>query len=650
MKLPMSRHRILLQTNPIWIKTGLAENAKTLLKYLHKTSKYDIAHYVTQGTPTNHALLNTTPWPSFGCIPPDQNLINQINADPNLARDASYGSVNIDNVVKDWKPTIWVGSDDIWSFSLANYADKPWFNRINSVHHITVDSVPVLNQAYEQAKRSKYFLTWAKFAAREMRRAGGTTLSHVDSIYGAMDTRAFSPITDAEKSDLRRKFGISDDTVIFLYVSRNQLRKSFPRVLEAYARFRAEHPNVRAALHFHTSFSEQTQGWDIVKRAVDYGVRREELLATYVCKTCGAWFVAPYGGEDLNCPACGVEKSLVSANIVNGVPADQMRLIYGLSDACVSAFTSGGQEYHNVQSLLCGRVLGCTNYSCGEDFCLPETRDFVTPWRWHPYDEHGTNFVKAATDVGDIASFMRSFVRQPKRALQAAGEKGRDWATRAFGIETIGAQWERLFDSMPMPDWSSIDITKPARKNDTFVSPEIGDNTEWVKTLYKEILLMEVGAQDEGLKHWQEKLQAGLPRQQIYDYFISVARQENQKNGHGSASTVDFASLLDNTSHKRALFLIKESVGDCLMCTQLFESFHEEYPNHDLYVMTSPQYVALFNGNPNVYKVLPYIPQAESELAMTGAGQEKGWFDVYLHPGILTQRQLGYLKQKEPSL
>ncbi len=474
-------------------------------------------------------------------------------------------------------------------------------------------------------------------------------MSHVDSIYGAMDTQIFSPITDAEKADLRKRFNIPQDTVIFLYVFRNQLRKSANRILEAYSRFKAEHPNIRTALHFHTSFSEKGQGWDLPKRAADYGIRREELLCTYVCKTCGSWFVAPYGGEDLNCPACGAEKSLVTANIVNGVPADQMRMIYGISDACISAFTSGGQEYHNVQSLLCGKTLACTSYSSGEDFCLDETRDFVTPLRWHPYDEQGTNFIKAATDVGDIASFMRSYVRQPKVALARAGERGRDWAVKTFGIEAIGAQWERLFDAMPHPDWSSIDITKSPKKNDTFPMPNIADNEMWLKTLYKEILVMDVGPNDQGLAHWQDKLKGGMPRQHIYNFFIQVAQQENQKNGHSGNGQVDFGSLLDNTGRKRGLMVIKESAGDVAICTALFKSFHAQHPDTDLYVATQPQYTELLAGNEHVHKVLPYIPPMEQELAMIGQGQGVRYFDVYYFPPVETQRFLDYLSHPEPA-
>ncbi len=642
-------HRILFQSNPPWLHTGLSENSKTLLKYWYKKG-HELAQYCTQGTPVNHPLLATTPWKSYGCIPNDQGLINQINSDPNLARNASYGSVNIDAVVKDWKPSIWIGSDDIWAMPLDSYADKPWYSRINSIHHITVDSIPVLDQAYEQAKKSKVYLTWAKFAAREMRRVGGASMSHVDSIYGAMETDIWAPISETEKLNLRKQFGISADTFVFVFVFRNQVRKVANQVMEAYARFRKENPGVKAALHLHTSFSEKAMGWDIPKMANYYGINPNEILATYVCKHCGSWFVAPYGGEDLDCPACGTKKSIVTVNITNGVPRDQMKLVYGLSDAVLSCFNSGGQELNSCQGLLCGKPLACTNYSCGEDFCIPATKGFVYPIRWSPYHEPGTNFIKAANDVASIVGFMQQIVRQPKRALEAAGERGRDWAIKTFGIETIGAQWEKLFSTMPSnQDWSSIDITRPAQKNEAFANPNIADNTEWVKTLYKEILLMIVADADDGLRHWLEKLNGGMSRQSIFDYFISVAKQENQKNGHGGATSVDFASHLDNTGRKRGLMVIPCSAGDVAICTALFPSFHRQHPDTDLYVSVQPQYAELLSGNEHVHKIIPFMPALDQELAMIGQANGPKYFDVYYNIPVQTQKCLSYLSQPEPA-
>lgn len=629
------RHRILLHTNPPWIKTGLAENAKTLLKYLYKTGKYEIAHYCSQASVADHNL-SLTPWKSYGCLPTDPNLIQQLNSDPGKARDASYGSLNIDSAIKDFKPTIAIFSDDIWAFSKGNYLDKPWYKKINSILHITIDSIPILEQAYEQADNTQNYYTWAKFAEKEMKRMDSVKYGHVKQIYGAMDTTKFSVIPEQQKNQLRKSFGISEDATVFLFVGRNQLRKSFPQVIQAFAQFKKDNPDAKAKLHFHTSFSEKGQGWDIPKLAKYYGVDISDILATYVCKTCGQWIIHPYVGEDINCPYCKSEKSMVTATIVHGVPDDQMKLLYGFSDGCISAFTSGGQEYHSVQSLLCGKPLACTNYSCGEDFC---EQPFVHALGFNTYFEQGTNFAKSTTDVRDIKRFMTKILKSSKKELQEWGDKGRIWATKTFSIETIGAQWEALFDSLPVVDWDKIELIAH-RKNDKFPFPEIEDENQFLSCLYKNILNMYEPDHGSGFLNWKNRLKEGVSRRSVYDFFIGVAREENGKN----FPQQDASILVDKTTgKKRAIFTIKESLGDSLVCTQLFEAFHQAYPNHDLYVGTLPTNFEIFHGNPYVFKVLAYQPFMEQEMVCIGAGQSEGLWDVYLYPATPTQNKLGYL-------
>lgn len=642
-----SRHRILLQTDPCWLRSGLAENAKTLLRYLYKTGRYDIAHYTVQGTSTIDPRLQLTPWKSFGCIPPDQALINHINTDPQLQRNASYGSFNIDAVVKEWKPTIWIGANDAWSFPTGDYAEKPWYQQINAVHHITIDSTPVLDLAFEQAKRSKVYLTWAQFAAREMKRVRPDgSMNHVGSIYGAMDTSVFSPIGDVDKAAIRKQLGLDADTFVFLFVFRNQLRKSAIRIIEAFARFKRETPGVKAKLHFHTSFSEKGAGWDIPKMSAFYGLAPDDILCTYTCKACGRWWVEPYHGEDVGCPHCRADKQGITVNLHHGVPPQEMRVIYGIADACISAFTSGGQEYHNVQSLLCGKPLACTNGTCGIDFCTTETAPFIYPLKHHPYEEMGTNFLKTSTDSADIAIFMKRMVKASKRDLQMIGEHGRHWAARTFGIETIGAQWEKLFSTMPFPDWSSITLAPSVVKNEGFAKPEAAlSDSDFVATLYAKVLLMDEKPDGEGFRFWMGKLQNGTTRDQVYDYFIGVAKGENAK----SKPQQEFSTLLDNTGRRRGLFVIKESIGDVALCTALFRDFHTQNPGTDLYVATDPRFHELLVGNPYVHKMLPFLPQMLNELMMIGQGKGSRYFDVYYSPAVQTQQVLGYLGRGEPA-
>lgn len=555
-------------------------------------------------------------------------------ADGGFHQQVAYGILRVDRVIKEEKPSIWIGSDDVWSFIPEAHSQTEWFKKINAIMHITVDSVPIAPMAYEQALATKHYLTWAKFGAKEMRRQG-PQYSHVDSIYGASDISKFRPINVAQRADLRKQMGLDPRDTIFLMLGRNQLRKSFLEILEAFAQFRKENPNVRAKLLFHTHWVSGGGGADIPRLREYLKIPREDVLATMVCHNCKRWEVKPYDGEGKDCRFCGAQKAQHSANgVTEGVPDDEMYMLYGVADAMISAFTSGGLEYTNVQSLLCGLPLACTNYSCGEDFC---EQPFVTPIKWTSRYEVHTSFRKASNDIGSIKGFMEKITRMPQRDRDEIGEKGRDWAAREFSIETIGAKWEKLFDSMTPPDWSSITVEyKP--KNDRAPNPEITDPGAWVTALYSTIL--NVQPDPDGFKHWLGVLERGTPRDQVYQFFLGRAREDNQKN----AAPQDFGDLLDRENgKKRALIVIKESLGDCLMVTQLLESFHRQYPNHDLYIGTEPRHFEVFDGNSLVKKCLPYQPFMEQEMAMIGAGQREGYFHLFFHAAALSQRILGYL-------
>lgn len=639
----MRKKKIVIQTNNPLIKTGLGENGRFLLKYLLEkcSHKYDIVYYCTQ-TSVADPVINTFPCKAYGSLPNDPHIINQLNSDPGRARDVSYGSFYIDEIIKKEQPDCILFSDDIWGFSLDNYARKPWHKKLSPIYHITVDSRPVLDQAFEQAKSTSYFTTWANFAAKEMKKFG-PNFSHIKSVYGMFDTEIFRPISKEDKLKLRERFGIDPNAIIFTYLSRNQLRKSFPAILEAFAQFKREFPSANVKLHFHTSFSEKGNGWDIPKLIAYYGINPQDVLATYVCKNCGQWEIKPYTGEDLDCKFCGAQKSQVSANIVNGVPDDEMKFLYGISDASINAFTSGGLERSIPSSLLCGLPTACTNYSSGEDFC---EQSFVYALDWKPYYEPHTNFIKAATTINSIKNFIAKIYKMPLHQRYNIGQKSREWALKTFAIDVIGKQWEEIFDSCPYADWSNFKW-EPEQKNPDFILPQNYKELpecDFLKIIYKEILKMDVSDNDSGLLHWINQLKNGISRDQIVDFFRKTAFDDNQKN-----KKQDFWDLIDrDRPKKRALYLIKESLGDCLISSQLFESFHEEYPNTDLYVACDLKFAEIFEGNSHIYKILPYQNFMEQEMIMISAAQDKNnqYFHYFFHPAIMSQRQLQYLSSK----
>lgn len=625
------RHKIILQTNFPLMVSGLAENGRMLAKYLDKTGKYDFLYYGSQAI-VDHPDITRLPYRTIGCIDPIEN--NALKGDFINHRDLCYGSRNLHKLIEKEKPTIWLGSDDIWAFQPHVYKSN-WFNKINSILHITADSLPISKMAYEQAAATPNFVTWAKFAQKEMNSRGG----NVKHIYGASDTTKFRPISKTEKLELRKRNNISKDDLIFIYLGRNQLRKEFGNILLAFTEFKKENPGVQAKLLFHTSFAEHQNGWDIPYLMENSKLPKTDVLTTMFCRQCRQWEVKPYSGENLDCRFCGTKKAVCSCSIQYGVEHDELHQVYGLADASISAFTSGGLEFHNVNSLLCGLPLACTNYSCGEDFC---EQSFVYPIKWHKRFEANTSFMKATNDITSIKNYMATIARQSEAERQEIGEKGRAWASETFAIETIGAQWEKLFDSMPYPDWSKIDL-KPALKHPDFPMPLIEDNIAWVKELYRGFFDINVQDNDKGLLDWLESLRQGRSRESIRDFFVGEAQRENQR----LAPAKNFSDLFDKTGNKKLLFAMKESGGDIVIATALLKGLKDAYPDTDIYFACNPKFNEILEGNPHIYKVIPFTDDMDnpgSELAMMK------YVDYFYYPAIATQKFLDMLTHDKITL
>jgi len=138
--------------------------------------------------------------------------------------------------------------------------------------------------------------------------------------------------------------------------------------------------------------------------------------------------------------------------------------------------------------------------------------------------------------------------------------------------------------------------------------------------------------------------QKAQKRQEIVNYFRSVAAEDNQKN-----QKIEFGDLLDKKDKKRILFIIPESLGDIFLCTALFKSIRERYPRPEwvFYIATKPEYKEILDGNPFLDKWLQYQPIFDNHVWLTGNSQTNGYFNVAYHPYWATQRSFTYYSNGE---
>ena len=624
--------KLLFQSDFSLAKTGFARNAKAVLSYLYRTGKYEIVHYCC-GVNYSNPQLQATPWKSIGCLPDSQAEVEMLQKDPNVSKLASYGAHYLDRVVKEEKPDVYIAVQDIWGVDFA--VKKPWFNKIDSVIWTTLDSLPILPSAISAAEKIKNYWIWSDFATKELHKAGH---EHVITRHGALDDSAFHRLPDSERSNLRKRFRIEEDAFIIGFVFRNQLRKSVPNLLQGFKIFKDRNPKSNAKLMLHTHFGE---GWNILRLAKEHDVAHSDILCTYACKQCSSYEVRPFTGQDQKCPNCGRKDGQVTAQVGCGVTEGQLNEVYNLMDVYCHPFTSGGQEIPIQEAKLTELITLVTSYSCGEDMCVKGAGTLALDWS--EYREAGTEFIKASTCPKSIARNLKKVFSMKDKDRQEMGKQAREWTLVNFSVKALGEKIEKFLDSC---EKTTYDFScKGEQKNPHAVIPQISDNKEWLKTMYKDILLMDVDENDEGMRYWMQELGKGQPKNSIEEYFRQVAAKDNAEK-----SQVTLTDVVDDNGNKKILLVMKESIGDIILASSLFEDVKNRYPDHDLYIGVDPAYAELLEPNPYVHKAIPYSPMMEYELNVVSNKDEKRPFDVYCNLPIMTQRCLNYLTNSNPSV
>jgi len=625
----MDKKKVLFHSNFHRAFTGFGKNAKNVLRYLHNTGKYEIVE-LANGLPVDAKIQDVTPWKVINSLPPPEEIPDWTKS-PDKERQMGYGAATIDRVIENEKPDIYIGAEDIWAFN--GYWNKIWWNKITCAVWTTLDSLPLLPAAIEAAPKIKNYFTWASFAEKEFKRIG---INHTSTLRGTLEPDDFYALEPSIKNNLRQRYNIPPIGKCFItgFVFRNQLRKSVPNLLEGFKKFKDQNPQSNAKLLLHTHWSE---GWDIPRFIKDNGVNPADVLTTYFCKRCKEYEIKPFHGQNVDCRFCGAQKSQETANTGNGVSEEQLNEIYNLMDVYCHPFTSGGQEIPIQEAKLAELITLVTNYSCGEDCCTPESGGI--PLDWSSYFEPGTQFIKATTSPESISKNLNLVYNMPLQERVRLGKISREWTIENFSTKSIGSKLEKFIDSAPKCDWDFDFSFEP--RNPNYNPPQITSDSDWLIDIYKNILKMNVDTMDEGHKNWMASMAQGRTREQILKFFKDTASRENSSNKNPEKRT-SLKDLIDDDKEKRLVVVMPRSIGDVYMTTSLLPSLAKNYPDYAIYFATNTINFPILDGNPYIYKCIPYHPQMDDLLFLEGKGEHEGFFDIAFLPNIGTQKIFNY--------
>jgi len=611
----MRKKKILIHSNFCKAFTGFGKNKKNILKYLANTDKYEIfeaANGKIKGDPN----LNSLPWKCYGTVPANYNSLQG-----DEKRKAGYGQFEIENIIKEVKPDVYIGIEDIWGFS--DLPNQAWWNKINKMIWTTLDSLPILQQAIDFAPKLEHYYVWASFAEKAMNDIG---YDNVKTLRGSIDTSHFYRKSKDERDSLREANGINKNDFIIGFVFRNQLRKSVPNLLDGFKFFKKEAPNAKLLLHTHWS-----EGWDIPTLLKEKGIDNSDILTTYFCKKCQSYLVQNFTGQEKNCGRCGGKKTVNTANISHGVSELQLNDIYNLMDVYCHPFTSGGQEIPIQEAKLTELITLVTNYSCGEDNCTPESGGLEL--EWNEYREPGTQFIKASTCPKSIYDKLKQVYEMNEDDRLSIGSQARQWVIDNFSVEVIGKRLEEIIDDMPFIE--DFDFTiKDLNEEHEFKNNL--PNEEFILDLYENILFDSVDRNSSGFKIWLSKLEnREADKKTIYDHFIDTAKKTNLKR----KSRKDFGSLFSEEDEgRRVAIVIPRSSTDVLLINSLIKKLKHKHKKHNIYVFTESSNFQYIEDNPDVHQCLQYAENIDNPRLLEGAGGNKGFFEFAYFPHTTTQK------------
>jgi len=100
--------------------------------------------------------------------------------------------------------------------------------------------------------------------------------------------------------------------------------------------------------------------------------------------------------------------------------------------------------------------------------------------------------------------------------------------------------------------------------------------------------------------------------------------------------------IIDPKANK-LLLIIPESAGDIFLFTSLLDSLRSTYKDYHIYVGCKASFMPILKYNPNIDKIIEYLPVMDTQILMEGTGKWKGLFDISIMVTVLTQRFINYL-------
>lgn len=480
----MSKKRVLFVGEYSQVSTGFATIARHLLPelYAKHSDKFEIAELACY-LPEGHPNADIVPWKVYGNRPPQGD--NRSNAAFDSNPQNEFGLWSFDKVLLDFQPHVVVTWRDPWFDQFIH--KHPYRRFFKFVHMPTCDGTPQKHEWLSDTASADLILTYSFWAKMVLERETNGAIKVFDVASPPIDTDAFK-IQD--KIQLRKNFGVPEDTMIFGACMRNQPRKLFPDFMKGFTHYldvckdnnRTDLIN-KSFLWFHTTYPDL--GWDFAEEIKRHNLGHK-ILFTYSCQ-CGAVYPAFFSGELAFCRECN-KRTASMPNTGNGVSREMLGKIYNCWDLLGQISCSEGFGMGQNEAKACGCPILTTDHSAMTEQGNSPGGMILPVSQLVQESQHQTNQLRAYIAPDVLGELLYNFSIKPESERTKMGLDGSKFVHEQYSIENIASIWVRALEYVNvenLPSWDSpAKLINPVTQNIPANLPPI----DFVKWCYYNIL------------------------------------------------------------------------------------------------------------------------------------------------------------------
>jgi len=462
----MRKKRILFCSEATFLNTGYATYTREILNYLHSTGKYELGEMSSYGQ-RDDPRGKDIPWAYYG-VAPNTDFEPKAGKEELDAFNSSgtnqFGEWIFEHVCLDFLPDIVCDIRDFW---MLEFVERSPFRRmIDWCIMPTVDARPQARQWVASYANAEACLTYSDWAGKVLEDQSGGSINYLGSAPPSAHP-AYHPVQD--KREHKKQFGIDPDCKIIGTVMRNQRRKLYPDLFEAFRKFLDNTEDKNVKLYCHTSYPDL--GWDIPELLQEHNLA-SHVLFTYICPETKKPFASLFKGAVIQSPFTGKWGSTLS-NVKNGVSYEDLSSIVNLFDLYTQYANCEGFGLPYVEAAACGVPVCGTDYSAMESEIRKLEGFPIKPKAL--YKELETGCLRAVPDNDLAAEYFETFLSKSEEERAAEGVRTRENFEKHFQWNMSGKKWEDYFDSVQLRDISQT-WGSPPNISESKPKPEIPQN------------------------------------------------------------------------------------------------------------------------------------------------------------------------------